>query len=120
MNKRRTNPPFLNGVPELLVLQLLARRPMHGYELVQAIKWSTHEALGFGEGCIYPILHRLEADQLLSARREIVSGRSRVIYRVTDKGRKQFAESVLNWEKVVRAVYHVLQGGADEGQAALA
>jgi PadR family transcriptional regulator PadR len=120
MNRRRTNPPFLNGVPELLVLQLLARRPMHGYELVQAIKSSTNEALEFGEGCIYPILHRLEADQLLSARRKQVSGRSRVIYQVTDKGRKQLAESITSWEQVVRAVYHVLRGGADEGQPALA
>jgi PadR family transcriptional regulator PadR len=120
MNRRRTNPPFLNGVPELLVLQLLARRPMHGYELVQAIKSSTNEALEFGEGCIYPILHRLEAEQLLSARRELVSGRSRVIYQVTDKGRKQFAESVTYWKQVVKAVDHVLRGGADEGQPALA
>ena len=120
MNKRRTNPPFLNGVPELVILQLLARRPMHGYELVQAIKSSTHEALEFGEGCIYPILHRLETDHLLSARREVVGGRSRVIYRVTDRGRKQLAESVTCWEHVVRAVSHVLRGGADEGQPALA
>jgi PadR family transcriptional regulator PadR len=120
MDRRRTNPPFLNGVPELLVLQLLARTPMHGYELVQAIKSSTNGALGFGEGCIYPILHRLEADQLLSARRQLMSGRSRVVYQVTDKGRKQFAETVAYWEQVVTAVYQVLRGGADEGQPALA
>ncbi len=93
---------------------------MHGYELVQAIKSSTKDALEFGEGCIYPILHRLEADQLLSAKRQLVNGRNRVIYQVTDKGRKQFAESVTSWEQVVRAVSHVLRGGADEGQPALA
>ena len=74
MSTRRTNPPFLNGVPELLVLQLLARKPMYGYELVQAIKTTTDHAFEFGEGCIYPILHRLEADRMLSARRETVAG----------------------------------------------
>src|SRR4051794_7447101 len=99
MNRRRPNPPFLNGVPELLLLHLLARRPMHGYELVQAIRASTDQAFQFGEGCIYPILHRLEAEQLLSARRETVAGRSRVVYQVTDKGRQQLAESVTCWEQ---------------------
>jgi PadR family transcriptional regulator, regulatory protein PadR len=120
MSKRRTNPPFLNGVPELLVLHLLARKPMYGYELVQAIQTSTDHAFGFGEGCIYPILHRLEAHQMLSARRETVAGRSRVVYQVTDKGRRQFEQSVACWEQVVKAVYHALRGGADDGQPALA
>ena len=32
---KQSNPDFLNGVPELLVLQLLARRAMYGYELVR-------------------------------------------------------------------------------------
>jgi PadR family transcriptional regulator, regulatory protein PadR len=120
MSTRRTNPPFLNGVPELLVLQLLARKPMYGYELVHAIKTTTDHAFEFGEGCIYPILHRLEADRMLSARRETVAGRSRVVYQVTDKGRKQLATSVAGWEQVVKAVDRVLRGGADDGQPALA
>jgi PadR family transcriptional regulator PadR len=120
MSRRRTNPAFLNGVPELLVLHLLARRPMHGYELVQAIKAGTGQAFAFGEGCIYPVLHRLEADQMLSASRDVVAGRSRVVYRVTARGRKQLAESVTGWERVVKAVYHALRGGADDGRPALA
>ena len=65
-----TNPDFLNGVPELLVLQLLTRRPMYGYELVRAIEQSTGQVLEFGEGCIYPVLHRLEKDEFLAARRK--------------------------------------------------
>jgi PadR family transcriptional regulator, regulatory protein PadR len=120
MNKRRTNPPFLNGVPELLILHQLSHKEMHGYELVQAIRANTDQAFEFGEGCIYPILHRLEADQMLSARHVSVAGRSRVVYHVTDKGRKQFAESVTCWERVVKAVSQVLRGGADDGQPALA
>ena len=61
MAKRATNPAFLNGVPELLILRLLAARPMYGYELVQGIRRATDGSLEFGEGCIYPILHRLES-----------------------------------------------------------
>src|SRR4051812_50101409 len=86
---KQTNPDFLNGVPELVALEILSRRPMYGYELVKAIERSSGDVLEFGEGCIYPILHRLEKDGHLSSRRELVGGRSRVVYRITARGRKR-------------------------------
>src|SRR5579871_4161339 len=97
MTRKRTNPDFLNGVPELLILQLISRQPMYGYELVQAIKSSSGNVLEFGEGCIYPILHRLEAEGLLASQREIVSGRSRVVYHVTARGKKHLSRTVVDW-----------------------
>ena len=60
----KTNPAFLNGVPELLVLKLLSRKEMYGYEIVKAIQLQTKEQISFGEGCIYPYLHHLEAPSL--------------------------------------------------------
>ena len=114
MTKRTTNPDYLNGVPELIVLELLGRRPMYGYELVQAIKRESGGTLAFGEGCIYPLLHKLEARGDLASRRIDVGGRSRVVYRVTPKGMKQWAESSTQWSKVVGAVGQILQGGKHE------
>ena len=119
MRIKRTNPDFLNGVPELLMLSLLARRPMYGYELVQAIRQSTGGTLEFGEGCVYPTLHRLEADGLLVGKRETVGGRSRVVYRVTVRGSKRLAGSAAGWRKVVGAVEQALHGG-EHGEPALA
>jgi PadR family transcriptional regulator PadR len=110
MTKRRTNPDYLNGVPELLLLRLLSARAMYGYELVQAIRLATAGALEFGEGCIYPLLHRLEADGLLTSRRETVGGRNRFVYRVTSRGRAQLAERVTAWEGVTAAVRLALHG----------
>src|ERR1700742_1616871 len=101
MATRKTNPDFLNGVPELVVLELLSRRPMYGYELVQAIKDESCGALEFGEGCIYPLLHKLEARGDLASRRLDVGGRSRVVYRVTQNGSKQRSASAAQWSKVV-------------------
>jgi PadR family transcriptional regulator PadR len=118
MTMKRTNPDFLNGVPELLILNLLARRPMYGYELVQAIRRSTQGTLVFGEGCVYPVLHRLEAEGLLGSKRETVGGRSRVVYRVTAKGAKRFASTATTWRQIVGAVERALQGG-EHGQPAL-
>jgi PadR family transcriptional regulator, regulatory protein PadR len=111
MTKRRTNPDFLNGVPELVVLELLNRRPMYGYELVQAIKLESGGALEFGEGCIYPLLHKLEAREDLVSSRINVGGRSRVVYRVTPQGTTQRAASAAEWTEVVAAVGRILQGG---------
>jgi PadR family transcriptional regulator, regulatory protein PadR len=111
MTAKRTNPDFLNGVPELLILSLLSRRPMYGYELVQAIRQSTAGTLEFGEGCVYPILHRLEADGLLAGKRESVGGRSRVVYRVMAKGSKRLAGAAATWRQIVAAIERALSGG---------
>jgi PadR family transcriptional regulator PadR len=116
MSQRKTNPDFLNGVPELLLLELLSRRPMYGYELVQAIRDETGGALAFGEGCIYPLLHKLEARGDLASRRLDDGGRSRVVYRVTPKGTTQRAASRAQWLAVVASVGRVLQG-AQHGHA---
>jgi len=119
MTIKKTNPDFLNGVPELLVLQLLDRRPMHGYDLVQAIREASGMKLDFGEGCIYPVLHRLEAQKLLASKRTLVGGRNRIIYRVTKPGQRRLAESLASWRDIVAAVSTVLEG-SEHGKPAMA
>ena len=74
----QTNPPFMTGIPELLVLRMLARQEMYGYELVKAIRLITEEAIALGEGVIYPVLHGLERSGCLKAKRKAVKGRTRV------------------------------------------
>src|SRR5687767_4059631 len=103
MTMKKTNPDFMNGVPELLILKLLERRPMHGYDLVQAIRVESGGGLDFGEGCVYPILHRLEEQKFLVSKREVVAGRSRFVYRVTKQGRQRLVESVITWQNAVAA-----------------
>lgn len=118
MARRRTNPDFLNGVPELLILQLLSTQPAYGYQLVQAIRGAGEE-FQFGEGCIYPVLHRLESDRLVTSHRETVSGRSRVVYRITASGKKRLGESARTWAAIAEAVERVLRGG-EHGETAMA
>jgi PadR family transcriptional regulator PadR len=113
MGRKRTNPDFLNGVPELLVLRLIEREPMYGYQIVEALRRSTNDALAFGEGCIYPVLHKLVAQKLLGGAREVVNGRTRVVYHLTPAGKKRLERAVLDWEQVVLAVHGVLKGPAD-------
>lgn len=114
MSKLRTNPDFLNGVPELVVLRLLARQPMYGYQLVQSIRLTSGGELTFGEGSIYPVLHKLEAAGWLASKDELVGGRNRVVYHVTASGKHRLAGSTAEWQRIVTAVGRILQGGKDE------
>lgn len=119
MKNTRSNSDFLNGVPEMLLLHLLSGQPAYGYELVQRIRLTTGGVLEFGEGCIYPILHRLEAEGYLTGKRETASGRSRVVYRITAKGTRRLAEAVGAWQRIAGAVAGALQGG-QHGEPAMA
>jgi len=108
MNK--TNPSFLNGVPELLLLRLLSRREMYGYEIVRAIQSETKEIFSFGEGCIYPYLHYLEKEKLVSGRRKEVDGRSRLYYKITPRGAKRLSELSAEWDRVAAGIALVMEG----------
>jgi len=107
---KKTNPNFLNGIPELVVLRLLSEREMYGYELVKAIQERTKDALTFGEGCIYPILHYLEQTRFVSSRRQEAGGRSRNYYRLTPRGRKRLEALSMEWQQVTAGVSLVLEG----------
>lgn len=101
---KKTNPSFLNGVPELLVLRLLASREMYGYQIVEEIRTQSRDALSFGEGCIYPYLHHLEAEKFVSSRRQEVDGRSRNYYQLTPRGQKRLEELGTEWKRVTAGV----------------
>lgn len=96
----QTNPPFMSGVPELLLLRLLAQREMYGYELVKSIKLVTSEAISLGEGVIYPVLHGLERNGALKAKRKTVDGRTRVYYSLTAKGKKRLDKLQGEWHRI--------------------
>lgn len=101
--------PFLNGVPELLVLRLLRDREMYGYEIVQAIRDASGEAIGFAEGVIYPLLHALERDGALTARRQAINGRSRVYYAVSADGLGRLEALAAQWRNLNTAIGAILE-----------
>jgi PadR family transcriptional regulator PadR len=107
---KKTNPSFVNGVPELLVLRLLARQEMYGYQIVEEIRTRTGEALAFGEGCIYPYLHYLEAEKQVSSRRQEVEGRNRNYYKLTARGRKRLEALTSEWNRVTTGVSLLMEG----------
>lgn len=115
MARRETNPNFMNGVPELLILRLLHDQEMYGYEIVQAIRKRSDEVIAAGEGVVYPVLHALESDGALKACRKTVNGRSRIYYSLTRAGSRRFADLSENWSTIAAAIRSVLTGGIHAG-----
>ena len=105
----RSNPPFMSGVPELLLLRLLDNREMYGYELVRSIKEVTGEAISLGEGVIYPVLHSLERSGALTSKRKPVGGRTRVYYSVTKKGRLRLDKLANDWQRIQTGITSALE-----------
>jgi PadR family transcriptional regulator PadR len=100
----QSNPPFMSGVPELLVLRVLSRGEMYGYELVKTIRIVTAEAITLGEGVVYPSLYSLEQRGALKSRRRLVNGRSRVYYAITPKGQSRLAELMNEWQRITDGI----------------
>jgi PadR family transcriptional regulator PadR len=111
MKSRQTNPNFMNGVPELLILRMLKDTEMYGYEIVQAIRDSTDAVIVVGEGVVYPVLHALESAGALRSRRKTVAGRSRIYYSVTKAGSRRLADLAAQWTSLAGAIQRTLAGG---------
>lgn len=117
MPARETNPNFMNGVPELLILNLLRQEEMYGYQIVQTIRSRSGAAIAAGEGVVYPVLHSLERDGALRSRRKTVNGRSRIYYSVTPRGARRLAHLSRAWTNLSTAIRKMLAGG-EYGEAA--
>ena len=109
----QSNPPFMTGVPELLLLRLLNDQEMYGYQLVRSIKEVTNEAISLGEGVIYPVLHSLERNGSLKSKRKAVNGRTRVYYSLTRKGRDRLEKLRNDWSRIQGGVATALGSTAN-------
>ena len=83
---------LLKGIAPAVVLEILSRGPMYGYELSQAIEQRSGDVLTLGKGTLYPLLYNLEAKKLVRGKWEQVnSGRKRRYYSITSRGKGQLA-----------------------------
>jgi PadR family transcriptional regulator, regulatory protein PadR len=77
----------LKGSLSTIILKLLHDNGrMYGYEITQKVKELTQDDIQITEGALYPILHKLEAEEVLTAELEKVDGRTRKYYKITPKG----------------------------------
>lgn len=94
------------------VLALLDQEDAYGYKLTQEIK----ETLGVSESTLYPVLRRLQKEELLETYDVAVMGRNRRYYRLTDKGRNQSKVYQLNWKLFTKKISTILKGGTNHDE----
>jgi PadR family transcriptional regulator PadR len=92
------------GSLQMLILNVLAQGPNHGYQIAQHIKQRSGGVLDFKEGTLYPTLHALQRQGLLEAVEAQENGRTRRDYHLTESGRQALATEVRDWRQFVRAV----------------
>lgn len=90
---------------ELLVLSLLRRAPMHGYQLAVEVEERSDGFFTFNHGTLYPILHRLEGEGLIAGEwSNPDEGRARKAYALTEAGRTYRAEGLREWKTLLGRV----------------
>lgn len=101
---------LLQGTLDLLVLRTLVWGPRHGYAIAQEIWTLSNEALQVETGSLYPALHRMERQGLLTSEWKMTEMNQRTKhYSLTVEGRKQLAQKQEKWERFVAAMAGVLQ-----------
>jgi DNA-binding PadR family transcriptional regulator len=99
------------GSTAVMVLRLLADRPMYGYQIVKELQARSEGYFDLEQGTLYPTLHRLEKDSLVSSKWEVVEeGPSRKYYYITSEGRDELEKSVQQWTDFSRHLLKLLNG----------
>ncbi len=100
---------ILQGTLDLLILRTLTWGPQHGHGIGLAIKQASDEVLHVPGGSLYPALHRLEKQGLITSEWKQTDNKQRAkYYRLTAAGRKQLAQERARWTTLSAAVARVL------------
>jgi transcriptional regulator len=106
----------LYGTLNLLILQALAREPLHGLAIARRIRDSTNESLRIEEGALYPALHRLERDGLLEPSWGTSENNRRAkYYALTAEGAQRLERERKRWLVHTLAVSKLLEVGLEVG-----
>src|SRR6266567_7664268 len=96
---------LLQGTLDLLILQVIALGPVHGYAIAQRLQQISKDALQVQQGSLYPALHRLENRSWMKAEWRISeTGREAKYYSLTNHGVKQLAAERESWDRLSEAI----------------
>ncbi|MDX2152892.1 MAG: PadR family transcriptional regulator [Bryobacteraceae bacterium] len=100
---------LLQGTLDMLILKVVALRPIHGYAILQRIQQISQDALQLRQGSLYPALYRLENKGWLDAEWRVQEGgREAKLYKLTPAGKRQLAAETAGWKRLCDAISLVL------------
>ena len=107
------------GLSKFFILRVLHDGPMHGYEVARAVDHTTRGCCSPTEGTIYPVLREFEAGGFVTVAEEVVQGRQRRVYALTEAGRAAFRVALDAWMDATAALQDTGRAfaAADRAQA---
>jgi DNA-binding PadR family transcriptional regulator len=105
----RPDSDWLRGNLDLLVLSVLLHGPQYGYNIAQQLRARTDDRVTLTAGTLYPLLHRLEADRLISSRWDDSTGRRRKWYELTAKGRTRVEQQARDWSAFAACLHELFR-----------
>jgi PadR family transcriptional regulator, regulatory protein PadR len=101
---------LVQGTLDLLILNVIANGPMHGWAIAQRIKQMSADVLQVGQGSLYPALHKLEQQGWIEAEwGESDNNRRAKYYSLTRAGRRAMAQETAQWERLSAAISLVVR-----------
>ena len=108
MVKERSD--VMQGTLDMLVLRALQLEPMHGWGITERIEHWSEQVLQLGQGTLYPALYRLERQGFVRSEWGVTDNNRRArYYSLTARGRRHLNETLVQWERMSRAIALVLQ-----------
>lgn len=105
----KINKELIKGSTTVLILSLLNRKNMYGYEMIKEIELKSKNVFSFKEGTLYPILHSLENENYIESYWDSNTGaRKRKYYKITESGKKILLEKEQEWKLFSSTVNNVL------------
>jgi len=103
---------LLSGSLSLLLLRLLEEEDMYGHQMIATLKQRSDNTFALKAGTLYPLLHNLEKQGAVQTyEKKSETGRLRIYYSITPKGRGILRDKKTEWNIFTKAVSSVLQGG---------
>ena len=98
------------GSSEIIILTLLSQEPMYGYQITQELQRRSAGYFMMKEGLLYPTMHRMEQQGLVSSEwRAAVGQRRRKYYLITDRGRQALTRQTAEWRTFTERLLHLLE-----------
>lgn len=111
MNNSNFRANYQRGLAPLLILSLLKREDMYGYQLVQQTEQQSRGKIVTQEGSLYPVLYKLEESGFISSRKVLVGKRmQRVYYHLEPKGREYLDLLIREYETVTSGTFLIIRG----------
>ncbi len=108
---------LLQGTLDMLILRTLVFGPAHGHAIAHAIERGSEDVLQVEHGSLYPALHRLVKQGLISAKAGVSeNNRQAKFYNLTVKGRKKLAAENSKWDRLTEAIARIMRPFGEEGE----